>query len=253
MKMRWRRAFGGPLFLALALALWHALSVRFSSPLFPGPLETASALVKVLSSPSSWWHVGETALRTLAGVALGSALGTACGVLTRYSRAAEDAVKFVVYPVLESVPSLCWALVFAVWFGLSGVAPVLLVAVAVAPFFIINVWEGVKEIDESLIEMASVFTRSRLRILRKVVLPMLYPYLFSAFRSSVGVAWKVVVIGELFGAVSGVGYMLNIAYQAYALDRVFAWVACCAAIIVSIDYGVLGYIDRRYVRRWRRG
>ncbi|MEM4700211.1 MAG: ABC transporter permease subunit [Candidatus Nezhaarchaeales archaeon] len=251
--MKWRRALGGPLLLALSLALWHALSAALSSPLLPGPLETARALAEVLSSPASWGHVGVTALRTLAGLALGSAVGTALGILTKYSRAVGDAVQFVIYPALESVPSICWALIFAVWFGLSGVAPTLLIAVAVAPFFIINVWEGVKEVDESLIEMASVFTRSRLRILRKVVLPMLYPYLFSALRSSVGVAWKVVVVGELFGAVSGVGYMLNLAYQAYAIDRVFAWVACCAAIIASIDYGVLGYIDRRYVRRWRRG
>lgn len=251
--MRWKRALNGTLLVLSLLALWHAASSLSSSPLFPGPVDTASALAETLSSPSGWAHVGATALRALAGVALGSALGAACGIATRYSRAAGDVVQFVVYPVLESVPSICWALVFAVWFGLSGVAPVLLVAVAVAPFFIANIWEGLKEMDESLIEMASAFTRSRLRILRKVVLPMLYPYLFSALRSSFGVAWKVVIIGELFGAVNGVGYALNIAYQSYAIERVFAWVLCCAAIVVSLDYGVFSYLDRRYVRRWRRG
>ncbi|MCX8205106.1 MAG: ABC transporter permease subunit [Candidatus Nezhaarchaeota archaeon] len=251
--MTWSRAFNGALVLASLLALWHALSTWSSSPLFPSPAATASALIEVFSLPSSWAHVGSTASRVFVGVLLGSVLGVACGILPRYSRAAGDVVQFAVYPILESIPSICWALIFAVWFGLSGVAPVALIAVAVAPFFIANIWEGVKELDEPLIEMASVFTRSRLRVLRKVVLPMLYPYFFSAFRTAFQVAWKVVIVGELFGAVSGVGYALNIAYQTYAIERVFAWVACCAAIIVSFDYGVFSYLDRRYVRRWRRG
>jgi len=44
---------------------------------------------------------------------------------------------------------------------------------------------------------------------------MLYPHLFSALRSSFQVSWKVVVLGEVFGAVDGVGYMLWTAFSSF--------------------------------------
>ena len=252
MIMRLSRLLNATLFLLSALILWWLLSRYYNSPLFPGPASTLFALIDVFSLRESWYHVGVTAYRVFAGVALGSVIGTACGLFPRYSRVAEDIVQSVIHPLFESVPSICWALIFATWFGLSDTTPILIVFVAVTPFFIINVWEGLKEIDESLIEMAMSFTRDRVRILRKVVLPMLYPYLFSAFKIAFEVAWKVVIIGELFGAISGVGYMLNIAYEVFAIERVFAWTVCCAAIIILFDYGIFSYIDRRYMRRWRR-
>jgi len=123
--------------------------------------------------------------------------------------------------------------------------------VAAAPFFIINVWEGMKELDANLIEMASSYTHKRIRILGKVILPMLYPYLFAATKSGFMTAWKIVVPAEIFGATSGMGYMLSIAFESYRIADVFGWTLAFAIIIILFDYGLFNYIDRKYMRKWK--
>jgi len=234
------------------LVLWFVISGYYNSPLFPGPVETVYAFFSILATQDGWYQIGVTCYRVFVGTLFGSCVGALCGILPRYSKMAEYTVKSVVYPLFESIPSLCWVLIFVVWFGLSDMTPILAITAAVIPFFIINIWEGVKELDETLIEMAHTCTRNRLRILQKVIMPMLYPYAFSAFKTSFEVAWKVVILGEVFGAACGIGYMLWISYEVYAIEYVFAWTLCCAIIIIVFDYGLFNYIDRRYMRRWKR-
>ena len=237
--------------IATFIALWWAAATYANSQLLPTPGQTLREFIHILSSSKGWESIGNTAFRVLAGTLIGLLAGTILAITTRYSSLAEVAVRSVIYPLLQSVPSICWALMLVIWFGLSQTAPILVIAVAVAPFFIINIWEGLKELDMSLVEMASTYTRSRLKILGKVIMPMLYAYIFAAAKSSFMVAWKVVILAEVLGAVSGIGYMLWISYQVYNIDRVFAWTMISAIIIIAFDYGIFNYIDRRFIRRWK--
>jgi ABC-type glycerol-3-phosphate transport system permease component len=79
------------------------------------------------------------------------------------------------------------------------------------PFAIINMREGLANLDGEMIEMAKSFTRSRARRFFKVILPLLYPFIFATIRISFGVAWKVALTAELFGGNTGLGYLLNLA------------------------------------------
>jgi len=233
------------------IATWWLVAVSAHSALLPNPQQTVVALYQRLSAPRGFYHVGITAYRVLVGTLLGALAGTILGVATRYSRLVEAAVRSVIYPLLQAVPTICWALVFVLWFGLHDTTPILTIAVAAAPFFIINVWEGMKELDASLIEMASSYTHQRIKILGKVILPMLYPYLFAATKSGFMTAWKIVVPAEIFGATSGMGYMLSIAFESFRIADVFGWTLAFAIIIIAFDYGLFNYIDRKYMRRWK--
>jgi NitT/TauT family transport system permease protein len=246
-----KRLLWQSLAIAIFVALWWAAAAYSDSQLLPTPPQTLREFFRVLSSSRGWESIGNTCFRVLAGTFIGALTGTLLGIITRYNRLAEVAVRSVVYPLLQSVPSICWALMLVIWFGLSQATPILVIAVAVAPFFIINIWEGLKELDMSIVEMASTYTRSHLKMLAKVILPMLYAYIFAALRSSFMVAWKVVILAEVLGAVSGIGYMLWISYQVYNIDRVFAWTMISAIIIIVFDYGIFNYIDRRFIRRWK--
>jgi NitT/TauT family transport system permease protein len=237
--------------VAVFVALWWVISATANSALLPNPAQTVVALYQRLTAPRGLYNVGITVYRVFLGTLLGALVGTVLGVATRYSRVVEVAVRSVIYPLLQTVPTICWALVFVLWFGLHNTTPILAVAVSAAPFFIINVWEGMKELDASLIEMASSFTRSKRRILGKVILPMLYPYLFAATKSGFMIAWKIIVPAEIFGSTSGMGYMLSIAFETYRIADVFGWTLAFAIILITLDYGVFNYIDRKYMRKWK--
>ena len=68
----------------------------------------------------------------------------------------------------------------------------------------------------------------------KVVIPMLMPYGVAALRVSYGVCWKIALISELFGAQSGLGYLM---LQAQAVGDVTTVVATCIAIVILFMLG----------------
>jgi NitT/TauT family transport system permease protein len=236
--------------VAAFIAIWWLIAATAHSALLPNPGQTVVALYQRLTAPRGWYNVGITIYRVIIGTLIGAVVGIVFGVSTRYSKLAEAAVRSVIYPLL-TVPTICWALVFVLWFGLHNTTPILTVAVAAAPFFIINVWEGMKELDAGLVEMASSYTRRKRKILGKVILPMLYPYLFAATKSGFMIAWKIIVPAEIFGSTSGMGYMLSIAFETYRIADVFGWTLAFAVILIVLDYGLFNYVDRKYMRKWK--
>ncbi len=238
--------------LAAFIAAWWLLSIVADSILLPNPQQTVAALFKRVIASNGLYNVWVTLYRVFIGTLIGALFGTILGIIPRYSKLAEAVVRVVLYPLLQTVPTICWALMFILWIGSSDTASSLTVAVAVAPFFIINVWEGMKELDANLIEMASSYTHHPIKILGKVVMPMLYPYLFVATKSGFMIAWKIIVPAEMFGGHSaGMGYMLHYAYTHYRMADVFGWTLAFAFILIFFDYVVFKFVERKFVRKWK--
>jgi len=115
----------------------------------------------------------------------------------------------------------------------------------------IDLWEGLKVIDATLVEMASVLTSNRTRILKKVVFPMLVPVLFSSTKLSFSVAFKLALIGELLGATSGMGFMVYLSQQEYKTDMVFAWTFLLVLLVVFLEFYFFDLTERKYLYKWQ--
>ena len=120
-----------------------------------------------------------TLLRVVGGLVLALMLGVPVGILMGLNRRAE-AVLDVWVMVGLTVPSLCYAIVAFIWFGLNEGAAIIAIAVTAAPSITINIWEGVKNVDTKLVAMAEVFEASRSAIVRRVLLPQIFPYIMAS-------------------------------------------------------------------------
>jgi NitT/TauT family transport system permease protein/sulfonate transport system permease protein len=85
-------------------------------------------------------------------------------------------------------------------------------------------------------------------VLRKVVLPLLFPYIFSALKISYGVGWKVSLLVELFGAESGLGYLLEVARQRLDTPKVFGVIIVVIILVAAMERLVFTPIERRVLR-----
>lgn len=237
--------------ILLFVIIWQLASLYFNSLFFPTPIKTVSNLTSLLMNHDTYYQLSKTLLRVLISVGIALTLGTSLGIASKYIPFTRHFIETVLYPIFHSVPSLCWTLLVVVWFGLSEISPVLVVVAAILPHFIINVWEGIKELNEELIELGKSFTKDKLIIFKKIVFPQLYPYIFPAFRTSFGTAWKVILIGEMFAATNGIGFMLDLARQELAISQILSWTICIIVIIMFFDYIVFDYIDKKTMRKWK--
>jgi NitT/TauT family transport system permease protein len=149
-----------------------------------------------------------------------------------------------------TIPGLCWAVLAVMWFGITEMAPVFAIVVVVLPMLTLNMWQGTKSLDRDLVEMAHVFRASRRALLRDVVLPQLLPFCLAGARLGFALGWKVVVLSEMFGLSSGVGYMINRSFSSYSMDDVLAWTAGFTLVMFAFEYAVMLPIERR-LTRWR--
>lgn len=235
--------------VVLALLAWWALARQLPEFILPGPVETFRRLVDMLTSPDFLWHLFTSAWRVLvaitAAILIGGGLAFIAHGVPWLGAVVEERIK----PVLNSFPSIGWAILAAIWFN-PGDFSVIFVEIAILiPFCLINIAEGLRNIDRELMEMGRSFTRNRLRILWRITLPLLVPYALSAIRIAYGIAWKIALVAELLGAPSGVGYVM---LRAQTAADSTTFLATCFAIVLIFVAGerlVIVPLERRFARR----
>lgn len=240
-----------PAALIVLLAVgWNVMAARMASPLVPPLGEIADELLVLAQGGTLWANLEVTLTRVLLGFAVAFVaavvLGIAMGRNIYVQRFFEPAVLLGLV-----TPGLVKALLCVIWFGISFINPILAVALAAAPALIVNITQGVRSVDPQLHEMAHVYKFSAWTRLTRIWLPALAPSLFTGARLGIAMSWKVIVLVEIFGLASGVGYQLNLEFSNHNVAGVLAWTIAFALVMTAIEYGVLQTLERR-ASRWRK-
>jgi NitT/TauT family transport system permease protein len=244
------RVLPGLLFCVLSAAAWQYMAARLSSPLIPGLRAIIAQLGAILRSGEAAQQIGITLARIVGGVAIAFAIALAVGLASARNRFARAFFEPALLLGL-TVPGLVWALLCVIWFGLSLKTSVVAIALGVAPALAITIAQGIESVDAQLIEAAHVYRFNAAARLRYLWLPAILPFLMSGMRLAFSLAWKVVVLVEVFGLSTGVGYALNSAFISQDVAAVLAWTLAFTAVVAAIEYGIFQTIERR-VTRWKK-
>jgi NitT/TauT family transport system permease protein/sulfonate transport system permease protein len=235
--------------VVLALLAWWISSRNLPEFILPGPVAVARRFAELFVTPEFLWNTFTSTWRVLVSIAAALAIGGGLAFLAYGAPALEAVVDERIKPVLNSFPSIGWAILAAIWFE-PGDFGVIFVEVAILiPFCLINIAEGLRNIDRELMEMGRSFTRHRARILWRLTLPLLVPYGLAAIRIAYGIAWKIALVAELLGAPSGLGYLM---LRAQTAADSTTFLATCFAIVLMFVAGerlVIVPLERRFARR----
>jgi NitT/TauT family transport system permease protein len=82
-------------------------------------------------------------------------------------------------------------------------------------------------------------------LIRKVYLPQLMPYNFSAFRYAFGVTWKIVALAETFGLKYGIGYMFFFWFEQFNMTQVMSWIIMFVVLMLALEHGIFARLESR--------
>lgn len=215
----------------LALAAWWLTSAQLPATVFPSPPRVAGELQRLFQDGEFWSNAAITAMRVVASVIAATVVGTAVGLAPRYLPWTRGIVDDLLIPFFNSFPSVAWAILGAVWFGVSPSSVFLVQTLIVFPFCLVNVAEGAKDLGQEEVEMGLSFGRRRWAIFWRIELPLLSPFILAGLRIAYGVCWKIALVAELFGASSGLGYMMQ---RAQDFGQVETIIAICLAIVFFV-------------------
>ncbi len=226
----------------LFLGWWWA-----SNPLsLPEPWVVAGGLVELFGDADMLGHIASTTIRIILAVIIAGLFGLGLALLGHSVPIAREIVFDRIQPFLNSMPSAGWALFGVIWFGTNHFTIMFVVVMILVPFTLVNIAEGLREMDREALEMARSFTRNRRKIFFKITLPLLMPYIMGALRIGYGVGWKVGIIAELFGGESGIGFVIQRAQT--VTDNVTVFAACFAMVLLfwAGEKLVLDPLARKY-------
>lgn len=218
--------------VAAMILVWWLTARGLPEFVLPGPAVVGERLVRLFIDPAFLGHTLASAARVIGSVVIATLLGFLLALLAERVKLAKHAVDRRLLPVLNAFPSVGWAILAVIWFQVSNFSVMFVQVMILTPFCLVNVAEGLRAIDAELVEMGRSFTRSRLKLLRKVVLPLLLPYLIAAIRMAYGICWKVALVSELFGAREGLGALMLRAQVSADAALVFA--TCLAIVVISL-------------------
>lgn len=221
--------------VAVALAAWQLAAMKIQQKIL---LVTPAAVVERLCTiwqvegffPSIWFTFCHISLGFLLGVALGCILAVLAGRL-RY-------VETLLWPwmiTIKSVPVASFVVICLIWLSAANLS-VFISFLIVLPVVYQNMLAGLRSLDSSMAEMAQVFRIPFWKRMKYITLPQLKPYLMSACRVTVGMAWKAGVAAEIIGTPQGsVGKMLFQAKIYLDTDDLLAWTVVIVVLSVCSE------------------
>jgi sulfonate transport system permease protein len=243
------------LVLIAGLLLWQLVAgdliagVRLVDPFFiSSPGRIALDLKKGLSDGLLIRDVGITLLEAFAGLAIGMVTGVAVGLAFGMWKPLEQ-IGEPFMAALNALPRPAIAPLAVLWLGI-GLASKILLAWSLVFFLVFyNTYLGVKTIDQDIINAIRVMRARPAQMIRIVIFPSVFSWIFAAFRLSVSYALIGAIIGEFVGSTAGLGYQLIAAEGLLQTDRVYSALVLVGVIAVLLTSMAKALENR--VLKWR--
>ncbi|MFC5532088.1 ABC transporter permease [Cohnella yongneupensis] len=240
----------GAVIPVLLLVLWQWSAAQgWTNPLFlPSPEATADTFGALISSGELFHHLGISVWRALIGFLIGGSLGLLVGLLAGLSRKAE----YVLDPsmqMLRMIPHLAVAPLIILWFGFGEQSKIVIIAIGAFFPLYVNTFMAIRNVDNKLFDVAKVLAFSRARLLLRLVIPAALPGILLGVRLSLALSWIGLVVAELIGSQSGIGFLINLGKQTSVTEDIYVGVLVFAIVGKLVD-SLVRLLERKLLH-WR--
>lgn len=206
--------------------------------LMVSPLAVAERLWQLGGTWDFWLTVGISFWRVLLGYLIGTGAGALLGALGgRFS--AVHSLLSPMLTVVKAAPVTSFVILALVWIKSYNLSIFVSFLVVFPPVYM-SVYNGLREVDRRLLEVARVYRFSRWKTLRLCYLPAIAPLFRTAVSTAVGFAWKAGIAGEVLALPrEGIGTMLRDAKVYLETLDVFCWTAVTILLSLLVERLVL--------------
>lgn len=238
-------------FPALFIVLWQ-LAVEWGyidHQFFPAPISLAkTAWVDIASGKLAVDSIASLG-RVIAGLTIGVVVGVTFGLSMAVWRPV-DMMFGVTIQILRSIPPIAWIGFSIIWFGIGSRPAIFLISLGVVFPMLISAYQGVRQVDLIYVRAAYNLGAGNWMFFKDIILPAALPSVLTGLRVSVGLAWILMVVGELVAVSTGLGATLIRAQDYNQIDRMLAYMLVIGFYGYLSDLGVASVT--RYLLRWQR-
>lgn len=216
--------------------IWYVVS-KFTDGGLPTPMATFEVFWELVKDPFYDYgpndkgialQLGSSLGRVMLGFLLGSLVAVPVGLVMGASAIGRK-IFYPIVQILKPVSPLAWFPIGLVAFESASKATIFIIFITSLWPTLINTAFGVASIPDDHKNVAKAFGFSKWKYLTKVLLPFSLPHIITGLRLSIGVAWLVIVAGEMLSGGMGIGFFVWDSWNALSLEKVI-----CAIIIIGL-------------------
>jgi sulfonate transport system permease protein len=234
--------------LIFVLLVWEYYGRRVNPILFTYPSAIARAFLLLVANGELQSYMKESLLvlayASILSILAGVLLGVVMGRFSIVEWAADIYVN-----ALYSTPMVAVVPLIVLWFGFKVPAKVIIVFLFMVFPVLLNTYEGVKNVDRNLQEVARSFCSSESQLWRHLIIPSAVPFIVAGVRLAIGRGLVGMIVAEFYTSVTGLGYMIVRYANALETDKLFVPIV----VVMILGVGLLSlakWVEGR-IAPWR--
>jgi sulfonate transport system permease protein len=219
--------------LTSVLSLWQFFGGKIDPVLFTTPSAIVKAAVEMVGSGELWTYLAPSLLVLAIGLTLAAVIGILVGLLlARYWLLDIGLGVYITF--LYSIPSVALVPLIVLWAGFDLPAKVIILFLFAFFPMVINTYQGVKNVDNKLLEVGRSFRCTERQLWVNIVLPGALPFIVTGLRLAVGRGLIGMVLADLYTAISGIGYLIVRTASTYQVDKMFVPIVVLGLLGVTL-------------------
>jgi ABC-type nitrate/sulfonate/bicarbonate transport system permease component len=242
---KYRKVLLFALSASILCTIWEIMGqMKLLNPIFfAWPSTISRAFYLIVTDPSFLNHLSVSLFEASVGYTAAIIIAIPVGMLMGRVEIVENLLDPYI-SALNALPRIALMPLVILIFGIGLSSKVFLVFLGSFFPILINTFNGVKNIDPLLVDMAKIFGAKRWTLVGNVLIPSIMPYLLAGFRIGLSIAFIMVVVGEFFAATHGIGYMIAFEAGRYNTSAVMAWVLILSFMAIFFTEAIR-YFERK--------
>jgi sulfonate transport system permease protein len=230
-------------FLVVLLIVWEIVGPFISPIFFTYPSKIAVAFYDLTLSGELPYYLGQSLEVMVYGLSVALIVGIPLGIAMARFRRLDWALDLPIN-ALYATPLVAVVPLLVLWFGIYLKAKIIVVFLFAVFPVLINTYQGVRECDKNMLEVAKSFRSGEWAMWQDVLLPFAVPYIIAGIRLAIGRGLIGMIIAEFYTTISGLGFMITRYANVFEMDKVFVPVIVLMVLGVSLT-SLLKWVGRR--------
>jgi ABC-type nitrate/sulfonate/bicarbonate transport system permease component len=231
-------------FVVFIMIVWEIVGPFINPIFFTYPSKIAVAFYDLTISGELPYYLGQSLEVMVYGLSASLVVGIPLGIAMARFRRLDWALDLPIN-ALYATPLVAVVPLLVLWFGIYLKAKIIVVFLFAVFPVLINTYQGVRECDKNMLEVAHAFRSSEWRTWQDVLLPFAVPYIIAGIRLAIGRGLIGMIIAEFYTTISGLGFMITRYANVFEMDKVFVPVIVLMVLGVSLT-SLLKWVGRRF-------
>ncbi|MFD0896462.1 ABC transporter permease [Loigolactobacillus binensis] len=235
--------------VTVAVGVWWLLSVIPSTAQsFPNPVSVAQAIGTMVGRGVLLSDIGSSLFSVAWGFIFGFVLALPTAILMAWYKPLENIIGPWIQ-FIRSIPPLAYVPLVVVSAGIGAKAQIIVICIATFLVMTVTIYQGVVNIDPTLIKAARVLGARDRDIFIHVIVPAATPYIITAVRLGATTALTTLIAAESTGAEAGLGMRIQSLSQTFDVAPMMLYIIIIGIIGITLDKFIR--LFERKVTKWQ--